>query len=142
MFFQKASRKSTRYTLINEILRILLTDPVGFSLLLRFLNFCWTAAKSPTLWQLAVIVAIFKNKGSAKLPTNYRPISLLSALLKLYTSLIDRRLRILEPNIWSQQFGFLSGRSTDDANFLLLRLQEVCASRQKFPLYIVFLDWD
>jgi len=126
---------------INEVLRVLLDDPLGFSLLLRFFNFCWASVKAPALWQLAVVVAIFKNKGSARLPTNYRPISLLSALLKVYTSLIDRRLRILEHRIWSQQFGFLSGRSTDDANFLLLRLQEVCSAWQNFPLYILLLDW-
>jgi hypothetical protein len=93
------------------------------------------------LWQLAIVVAIYKNKGSARLPTNYRPISLLSTLLKLYTSLIDRRLRLLEYRIWSNQFGFLSGRSTDDANFLLLRLQEVCSAWQNVPLYILLLDW-
>ena len=39
------------------------------------------------------------------------------------------------------QMGFRRGRSTDDANFLLLRLQELCSRWQDFPLLILMLDW-
>ena len=35
----------------------------------------------------------------------------------------------------------MRGVSTDDANFLLLRLQELSFRWQDFPLYFIFLDW-
>ena len=125
----------------NEIIRILLDDALGLGLVLRLLNFCWTTATAPALWQVAHVVAIFKNKGSAQLPTNYRPISLIRTFQKLFTLLIDRRLRSLEDRVWQMQMGFRRGRSTDDANFLLLRLQELCSRWQDFPLFILMLDW-
>ena len=77
---------------LNEIIRILLDDALGLVLVLQLLNFCWTTATVPALWQVARVVAIFKNKGSAQLPTNYRPISLFQTFQKLFTLLIDRRL--------------------------------------------------
>ena len=52
------------------------------------------------------IVAIFKQKGSTKLPTNYTPIALLHAFYNFYTLLIDKRLRILEHRVWRMQVGF------------------------------------
>ena len=108
--------------------------------MLQLLNFCWTTATVPALWQVARVVAIFKNKGSAQLPTNYRPISLFQTFQKLFTLLIDRRLRSLEERVWQMQMGFRRGRSTDDANFMLLRLQELCSRWQDFPLSILMLD--
>ena len=76
----------------NEIIRILLDDALGLVLVLQLPNFCWTTDTVPALWQVARVVAIFKNKGSAQLPTNYRPISLFQTFQKLFTLLIDRRL--------------------------------------------------
>ena len=95
----------------NEILLIFLNDPIGFVLVLRLMNYCWTHVVLPTDWQVARICAIFKNKGSTSLPTNYRPIALLQTFYKLFTLLIDKRLRLLEHRIWKMQKGFLKGRS-------------------------------
>ena len=36
---------------------------------------------------------------------------------------------------------FLKGRSTDDANFLMLRLQDLSRKWQSVTLYFLFLDW-
>ena len=60
---------------------------------------------------------------------------------KLFIFLIDRRLRLLQYRIWRNQKGFLRGVSTDDVNFLLLRLKELSFRWQDFPLYVIFLDW-
>ena len=137
----KSSKVTETDEVPNEIIRILLEDAIGFLLILEMLNLCWVTCTMPALWQIARVVAIFKQKGSARLPTNYRPISLLQHFSKLFTFLIDRRLRLLEHRIWRNQKGFLRGVSTDDANFLLLRLQELSFRWQDFPLYFIFLDW-
>ena len=56
------------------------------------------------------------------MPTNYRPIALLQAFYKFYTLLIDKRLRLIEHRVWRMQVGFRRDHSTDDANFLLHRI--------------------
>ena len=95
----------------------------------------------PQLWQLARIVAIYKTEGATTLPQNYRPIALLQAMYKVFTPLIERRLRVLEPQLWKMQMGYRSGRSTDDANHLLLRAIELTLRWQNIPLYLLCLDW-
>ena len=56
------------------------------------------------------------------MPTNYRPIALLQAFYKYYTLLINKRLRLIEHRVWRMQVGFRRDHSTDDANFLLHRI--------------------
>ena len=62
-------------------------------------------------------------------------------MYKVFTSLIERRLRVLEPQLWKMQMGYRSGRSTDDANHLLLRAIELTLRWQNIPLYLLCLDW-
>ena len=75
------------------------------------------------------------------MPTNYRPIALLQAFYKFYTLLIDKRLRLIEHRVWRNQVGFRRDHSTDDANFLLLRLMEHAHRWQHLHIYILFSDW-
>ena len=124
----------------NDLLRIILDTDVGFDFVLRLMNFCWSEQVLPTEWHVARIVAIYKQKGDSALPENHRPIALLQTLLKLFTALIDRRLRRLDSRIWRMQHGFRSGHSIDDANFLLLRLIEKCIA-YRIPMHVLFLDW-
>ena len=46
----------------------------------------------PVSWALGDILPKYKNKGNIKLPENYRPITLLSCLGKLFTSILNSRL--------------------------------------------------
>jgi hypothetical protein len=71
-------------------------------------------SKYPSNWKSAHVIAIFK-KGDTSLPSNYRPISLLSCVGKLierivykhvYTHLVDNNL------IYKYQSGFLPKHST------------------------------
>ena len=60
----------------------------------------------PTQLELAEVVTIYK-KGNVEDPGNYRPISLLQALYKIYASLIQIRMADeLEEQMWNTQFGF------------------------------------
>ena len=98
------------------------------------MNLCWTTATPPELWHVARIVAIYKNEGATTLPQNYRPIALLQAMYKVFTSLIERRLRELEPRLWKMQMGYRTGRNTDDANHLLLRAIELALRSSSLSL--------
>jgi len=75
----------------------------------------------PKIWKTANVVAIHK-KMSKTSPTNYRPISLLSIVAKVYERILVKRMAsFLDEHhlISNRQFGFRSQRSASD---LLLQL--------------------
>ena len=70
----------------------------------------------PKDWGLAIIVPIYR-KGNKDLPSNYRPISLLNILSKLYARQLQWKLRdwIDQENCMAEeQAGFREGHSTLD----------------------------
>ncbi|KAL1122174.1 hypothetical protein AAG570_003579 [Ranatra chinensis] len=67
----------------------------------------------PLLWKFSQIKMIPKPNKPAKLPSSYRPISLLPLLGKLLEKLLYKRLVILlDPIIPDHQFGFRNSHST------------------------------
>ena len=73
-------------------------------------------------WRDRVIVGqpIFKEKGDIQDCGNYRGIKSISHTMKIWERIIDRRLRE-ETGIGEEQFGFMPGRGTTDANIYLQR---------------------
>jgi len=127
----------------NEFVRLMLTVPALFTLILSMFNDCWVAVVIPGDWWVARIVAIFKNKGlPIELPESYRPIALLQSLYKLYTKLIELRLApYLHPRICRWQYGFLPKLSVDNAIFVALRMFELADWYANLPVYVLLLDW-
>ena len=85
----------------------------ALAVLLDLCNRCWRESGVPREWAEFSVVPIFK-KGNVALPENYRPISLLQAAYKIFSSMLlqhllgagaDKRLR-------QTQFGFRAGHST------------------------------
>ncbi|GBL92463.1 RNA-directed DNA polymerase from mobile element jockey [Araneus ventricosus] len=79
----------------------------------------------PQCWKTAVVVPIPKPDQDLNLPQNYRPISLLSSLSKVYEFVLLKRLnQFLNNNhiIISEQFGFRKNLSTSHQ---LLRVTEL-----------------
>ena len=58
----------------------------------RLFNLLLVSGQGPDDWCLSGVMPIYKNKGSANAPNNYRGISSLSCLGKLFTSCINNRL--------------------------------------------------
>ena len=82
------------------------------------------AASPPESWRTTRLVVLFK-KGDRKDPGNYRPISLLSILYKVFTKVIDNRIgQIFERGQSVEQAGFRSGFSCDDHLFAIVQLTE------------------
>ena len=78
-------------------------------------NISFSTGSVPKAWKRAVVIPVYK-KGETKIPTNYRPISLTSAVTKLMESIIkDSILRhCTDNNLLSNfQFGFLPRRSAN-----------------------------
>ena len=96
----------------------------------------------PKSWSSGIIHPVYKNKGDPTIPSNYRPITLLSCLGKLFTSILNTRLhKYVESNniIHDYQSGFRKGFSTTDNMFLLHSLIQL-AFKSKQKLFCAFID--
>lgn len=76
------------------------------------------SSKFAEFWKTSKIIVIYKGKGNRNNFDNYRPISLLSVLSKLFEKILFNRINayLAEFDILSSnQFGFKKGVSTTDA---------------------------
>ena len=88
----------------------------------------------------AKIITLYKNKGERSDCNNYRGISLLSIVGKVYARVVLIRLQKLADRVYPEsQCGFRAKRSTIDMVFSIRQLQEKCRE-QKMPLYVAFID--
>ena len=81
------------------------------------INSSFTSGIFPSVLKISKVIPVFKNKGSPLEVSNYRPISLLSNIEKIYEKVMYSRLIcFLEENnqIYSRQFGFRKGHSTEN----------------------------
>lgn len=86
-------------------------------ILSRLFNMCLQESVFPDCWKVSSVVPVFKNSGEKSDPKNYRPISLLPVVSKLFERLINNRLvqHLEATNLFSDyQYGFRSARSTAD----------------------------
>ena len=90
-----------------------------------------------------MIKPIFKRKGSPDDPDNYRGITLLSCVAKLFTACINARLtNYIESTgqLGEEQAGFREGYSTLDHIFVLHSLVNLYLHRKK-RIYCLFVDY-
>ena len=94
-------------------------------------------------WFISIISPIHK-KGSKMIPNNYRGISLISCVYKLFTSILRKRLEeyCKENKILPDPLlGFKSGNRTSDAHLILHNLiRNQCHKKGKY-LYTCFVDF-
>ena len=88
----------------------------------------------------ALIVSLYKNKGSKCNRGIYRGISLLSIAGKIFARVIlNRLIAVSEHNLPEAKCGFRICRSKVDMIFAMRQLQEKCI-KQNMALYSVFID--
>jgi hypothetical protein len=112
-------------------------------LILNYFNIVLDTGIIPSDWTIGTIVPIYKKKGDINNPDNYRGITLLSCVGKLFTTLLNARLNdYLEQNklLGEEQTGFRAGYSTLDHVFTLNCLIESAQNRGK-RLYCGFVDY-
>jgi hypothetical protein len=94
----------------------------------------------PEEWNIAIVIPLFK-KGDRAVCDNYRGISLLCTVYKIYAKIIARRIgRIIEPLISKEQNGFRKGHSCTDSIFFIQQLVE---KHREYNLetYLLFVDF-
>ena len=95
---------------------------------------------TPESWKLSIIKVLYK-KGDPKLSDNYRPITLLPILYKVFSRMICARIRgKLEAAQQPDQAGFRAGYSCDDHLFTVMGLVEQLAEYQ-LPLWVCAVDF-
>ena len=104
---------------INSINIQILKESASFLsvIIANVINSCFIAGNFPRVLKEALVLPLFK-KGDATLVSNYRPISILPWLSKLYEKCLKSRLLsyICSNNIIHPvQYGFQPGKSTQDA---------------------------
>ena len=118
-----------------EILKLDSVKPV----LLSLFQLVFDTSLIPSLWRKAVIFPLLKDPSSDKrVPLNYRGISLLSCLSKLYSAFVNNRLTTyLENNdvLSDEQNGFRAERSCEDH---VLTLSSII--RNKPSVFATFID--
>ncbi|XP_072048653.1 uncharacterized protein [Amphiura filiformis] len=109
--------------------------------LTRLYNQILTEKKIPAAWKEAKIILLHK-KGDKEDIKNYRPISLLSHAYKIFTRLIQNRIKIiLDENQPREQAGFREGFSTTDHLHDLNQLIEK-ANEYQLKLCIGYIDYE
>ena len=92
----------------------------------------------PTDWQESFIVNLYKGKGDALNRGNYRGLKLIEQVMKMLERVVEGLVR-QRVEIDEMQCGFMSGRGTTDAIFIVRQLQEKHLAANK-PLYMAFVD--
>ena len=123
----------------SKILRLAvnyIADPLS-----HLINNSFQSGFFPTNLKIAKVVPVFK-KGDSDKTDNYRPISLLNNLSKIFEKIIYvRMIDFLNKHdvLYENQFGFRSGHSTADAIFSCVNMLQMEKGRKNHVMGI-FLD--
>ena len=69
--------------IVNDYLKV--SNPRLISIYCNIFNIVFNSGVIPESWSIGIILPIYKNKGDPKDPDNYRAITLVSCLGKLFT---------------------------------------------------------
>ena len=111
-------------------------------LVVALFNIILHTGRVPTQWCIGIILPLYKNKGSHYDLNNYRGITLLSCLGKLFTNIFSNRLaQYLEYTsiLGEERVGFRAGYSTFDHMFVLHCLVDIYRYHNK-RVFCAFLS--
>ncbi|KAK3523478.1 hypothetical protein QTP86_033740 [Hemibagrus guttatus] len=114
-------------------------DVVGLSWLTHLCNIAWRSGTVPLDWATGVVFPLFK-KRDRRVCSNYRGITLLCLPGKVYSRVLERRVRpLVEPRIQEEQCGFRPSRGTLDQLYTLHRVLEGSWEFSQ-PVHMCFVD--
>ena len=134
--------KSTGYdSLSNEIIKCLVET--NSRIILKLFNLVFESNAKIEQWAIAILTPILKS-GPKMDPSNYRGISILSCLGKLYTAILNKRLMkfvtergILRP----EALGFVAGNRTSDAHLVVHSLIQRYCHQENRKIFSCFVDF-
>ena len=94
--------------------------------------------KVPSDWEESIVISLYKGKGDALNRGNYRGLKLTEQVMEVLEWIVDSLIRDMV-SIDDSQFGFVPGRGTTDAIFVVRQLQERYQAVDK-KLFMAFVD--
>mgnify|MGYP007071599789 CR=1 FL=1 len=122
--------------LVGEIIRA--AGQVGVKKMTEICNMVVDEEKIPKDWELSTLLPIYKGKGDPMECGAHRAIKLLEHGMKVLERVLERKLRE-KVNIDGMQFGFVPGKGTTDAIFVVRQMQEKFVAKNR-ALYYAFVD--
>jgi sarcosine oxidase/L-pipecolate oxidase len=110
--------------------------------LCRLFNLFLSHGHFPSNWKLGVVVPIFKNKGNKSSTDNYRPVTLLNCVSKVFERLVyDVMLQYFLRNdlLYEFQSGFIPGHDTQKQLLSIVHMIQ-CNSENRMVTRGVLLD--
>ena len=92
----------------------------------------------PNGWRMCILIPVYKGKGDPLVCGSYRAIKLLEQPMKMLERVLETRIRC-QVSIDNMQFGFIPGKGTTDAIFIMQQVQEKHQAKKK-KLYYAFVD--
>lgn len=139
-------RKATGPDRIHgEILKTLCNSSVEdnqdvWNLLVRFFNSIYGTGIIPDEWCISTFITLPKKQNATEC-SEYRTISLMSHILKIFLKIIHRRIyKKCEEHAGKNQFGFRNGLGTREAICALNVLAQRCRDVNR-NLYLCFIDY-
>jgi len=115
----------------NKSLKLL--HNVGIARLTNIFNTCLRLRYFPSVWKKADVIVLPKPGKDPQFPQNYRPISLLPSLAKVYEKVILSRLETAIAGILpDEQFGFRAAHSTTHQTLRVAELVTAGFNRRQY----------
>ena len=133
------SKATGPHSIPTEILKIIKLN-ICYPLK-EIINLSFATGIYPDQLKIAKVIPIFKNIGEVLLVSNYRPISLLSNINKIFEKLVYARLYSflnLHNCIYELQFGFRAKHSTNHALISLTEMINDALDRSNFAFLSTF----
>ncbi|VDI35540.1 Hypothetical predicted protein [Mytilus galloprovincialis] len=131
--------KSKSASGFDEIPYIVLKFPIVIETILKLFQLILDTSLIPSIWRKSVICPILKDPSSdARMPMNYRGVSLLSCISKLYSAFMNKRITFYLENediLADEQNGFRKDRSCEDHIYTLNSIV-----RNNKSLFVAFID--
>ena len=128
--------------IINEYIKS--TSELFLKIYESLFNIVFDNGVLPNCWLSGTIKPIYKNKGDQNNPKNYRPITIVSCLGKLFTAILNKRLNDFSDNfeiLKENQTGFRKSYSTLDNVFSIYSVFQLLKIKKK-KLFCAFIDFE
>ena len=110
----------------------------GITLITELINAIIYEEATPTDWDMSSIINCYKGKGDATERGNYRGLKLLEHPMKLLERILEQHIR-KTVNIDDMQFGFMPGKGTMEAIFIVRQIQEKFIAKKR-DVFFTFVD--
>ena len=137
---QKSGKAADEWGAVAAMAKAVLDDDELVGVVHRLVTEAWENGGLSAEMKRGILVPLYKGKGDVKVRDNYRGVTLLPLIRKIYARVVTKpMIEVLEERQPDTQAGGRPGRSTTDNLFILRGLQDQ-ARRKRLPFSAAFLD--